>query len=84
MQADEINKNRSSMAKPKEESRMLRRKTAPQAASAEDQAVEKQAEQLVSEVIDAAINKAPLKKKPVPTKVSFKNVHPIVHTNLMG
>ena len=45
MQADEINKNRSSMrssmAKPKEESRMLRRKTAPQAASAEDQAVEK-------------------------------------------
>lgn len=84
MQADEINKSRLTSIKPVSEPRMLRRKSVPAAAAAEAQAIEKQAEQLVNEVIENVTNKTALKKKSAPAKVSFGNVHPVPLANLMG
>jgi len=49
---------------------MLRRKSVPAAAAAEAQAIEKQAEQLVNEVIENVTNKTALKKKSAPAKAN--------------
>ena len=82
MKAEEINKN--SNLKLKEESRNLRRKPVAPIVSDENQAIEKQAEQLVSDVIEQVTSKTAIKKKPAAIKVSFENVHPTPFANLIG